>query len=229
MQVYTRTILLIMSLALAGCDGSDVKKGDPDYPRPNPTPSMALQFHGSIDHGAQVKFASYWIVTNDKMWPVADGTCNYMGNKLEGVTAKYTLVSPIKPRMDGDQFDFSIFKDEFLPGRCGWKFSGVLVISDKRNINDIPFEEKNSAIESSEIFVDYNPSLTNWSKDQLTTSTGNITEISCPITGASSPKESWDKSFSRCLDSNTKNRIRVRLDKQDNRTFEIKIHGETPQ
>jgi len=218
-----RLLFLSAVLVLAGCDGSDVKKGDPDYPQSNPRPTAILKFHGSIDPGVEVRFASYWIATNYQKWPVADGNCNYMNNKIEGVTSKYTLLSPITLNISKDSFNFSVFKDEYLPGRCGWTFSGILVFSSKQNIADFSFEEKEPAIDAAELFVTYDPSSTSWPKDQVTIWNNNFVEILCSNSLLPVSTSLLKNMILKCIDYRTRKKIIVPINNEN--SFELKIHG----
>lgn len=211
---------LILSILLVGCAGHNVRLGDRDYPRINPEPKHILQVHGTIDNRLQIKFASYWIVTNGKVWPVSDGNCNYMPSYFEGVSNEYSALIPISPKINNDQFEFEIATDGFLPGRCGWMFSGLLVYTGNQVFDNL------FSVEAAELIVAYNPYLPWWPRQYTLESIDNYLEVSCKEdTYTDFQSAHGSGTFLNCFDTKSGKRIRALLQEGKTNSFELHIHS----
>ncbi len=221
-SIYEKFLLaLIMSLILCGCSGHNVRQGDRDYPASNPSPQYILKVYGTIDKRLHVKFASYWIVTNGKGWPVADGNCNYMPNYFEGLSNEYSVLIPVSPKIDSNNFAFEIAKDGFLPGRCGWMFSGLLVYTDNQVLDNL------FSVEAAELLVAYNPYLTWWPRQYALESFGNYLDVSCKEdTYTDFQSAHGSGTFLNCFDTKSGKRIRALLKGGKTTTFELNIHSD---
>jgi hypothetical protein len=224
-SIYKKLLLsLIMSLILCGCAGQDLRPEDRDYPKANSEPKHILQVHGTIDTRLHVKFASYWIVTNGKKWPVSDGNCNYMPNYLKGVSNQYFVVIPVTPRIDSDYFEFEIATDGFLPGRCGWMFSGLLAYTDNQVFDNL------FSVEAAELIIAYNPYLPWWPRQYTMESIDNYLDVSCKEDTYSDFQSAHGSGpFLNCVDTVSGKRVRALLQEGTTTSFELHIHsGDKP-
>lgn len=218
MKVFRIMLALACLNLLLGCAGENVKKGDADFPTANPQAKHFLQVHGTIDDGVPVRFASFWVATNSKRWPVADGNCNYMFNRLEGVSDGYSVHIPITPKMENQQYTFQVATDAFLPGRCGWQFSGVLIYTDGQ-VFDNAF-----SVDAAELLVAHNPSLPNWAGMKVTVEPH--LDVTCGVNTYGISQAPHDGIFMQCQDAVSRKKVRAQL-REDLATpinFELDIH-----
>jgi hypothetical protein len=223
MRNYTFYLLIIFLVLIVimctGCFDHNVRHGDRDYPVVNNQHKQALSVHGTIDPILNVKFASYWIVTNNVRWPVADGNCNYTFNWLEGVSDRYSVRQPITPTMHDNNYEFEIATDEFLPGRCGWKFSGILVYTNHQAYDSM------FPIDAAELIVAYNPNLPNWAN--LIKTNENHLDLSCKNDAYTDGQSGHGSGpYLKCVDSKSHTRIRALLQEGETKSFELNIHND---
>jgi hypothetical protein len=103
---------------MAACNGTNVKPGDADYPRENPKPTQFLLLHGTIDPSLHLDFRIGWHADSPQ--------CQYVTSRVEGAYAWYTASSPLPVPLEGSRFSVRIPIDGVLPGRCRWRFGGVM-------------------------------------------------------------------------------------------------------
>jgi len=213
---------LIMSLILYGCAINDLRLGDRDYPIINPDPKHVLKVHGTIDPMLHVKFASYWIVTNGKTWPVSDANCNNMPNYFEGVSNQYFVLKPVTPWISKDHhYEFEIATDGFLPGRCGWIFSGLLAYTDKQVFDNL------FSVEAAELIVAYNPYLAWWPRQNSLESIDNHLDVTCKVDNYSDFQSAHGSGpFLNCVDTKSGSRIRYLLHEGNTTSLELHIHSD---
>jgi len=221
-SIYKKLLLaLIVSIILSGCAGNDIRLGDQDYPIINPEPKHVLKIHGTIDKSLDVKFASYWIVTNGKRWPVSDANCNNMPNYSEGISNQYFVLIPIVPITNKDHYEFKIATDGFVPGRCGWIFSGLLAYTDKQVFNNL------FSVEAAELIVAYNPYLPWWPQQYSLESIDNHLEVSCKVDSYSDFQSAHGSGpFLNCVDTKSGTRIRYLLHEGKTPSLELNIHSD---
>ncbi|MDB0570742.1 hypothetical protein LBW59_08145 [Ralstonia solanacearum] len=205
----------LVAISLAGCGSSDVRPGDLDYPQLNQNAFRTLEIHGIIESGTPVKFAAHWVSTRGKLWPVADGNCNYMFNRIEGVSSSYTAQIPIVPVIRDDHYSLELKTDAFVPGRCGWKFSGLLVYADGQ-----VFDNRFS-VDAAELLVAYNPSLPIWSG--MMQSSGGSADISCKTATYATYEAPHSGVYLKCVDTTSKQKLRVTLPEDGSHAFELNI------
>jgi hypothetical protein len=214
----------IVSLVLCGCAGHNVRLGDRDYPEINPDPKHLLQVHGTIDSKLHINFATYWIVTNGKVWPVSDGNCNYIPSYFEGVSNEYFAVIPVHPDIQDDHFEFQIASDGFYPGRCGWMFSGLLVYTDNQVLDNL------FSVEAAELIVAYNPYLPWWPRKYTLESIDNHLDVSCKEdTYTDFQSGHGSGTFLNCFDTKSGKRIRALLQGGKINTFKLNIQSDDPK
>jgi hypothetical protein len=211
--IYGWTALIVM---LCGC-ASNVTPGDRDYPTANPNPSKVLEVHGRIEPSVPVRFFAYWIATRAKSYPVADGNCNYTFNWLEGVGDRYSVAVPVAITSKADSYVLSMNTDAFLPGRCGWKFSGLLVALDKQ-VFDNGF-----SVDEAELVVLYNPSLPNWAG--MLKSTDSHLDVACTPRSYNSSQAPHDGVYMKCVDTASGKKIRALVSDKDSGAFELNINN----
>jgi len=209
-------ISVAICTAVVGCGGMNVRPGDKDYPQSNPNASAVLKVHGVVESDLPVRFAAYWVTTKGTSWPVADGNCNYMFNRFEGVTDTYSLVTPVVPVKNDDHYALELNTDELLPGRCGWKFSGLLIYTDGQ-VFDNGF-----SVDAAEILVAYAPFLPRWSG--MMQSMGNRMELSCKRLSYGASEAPHDGIYLKCVDKDSAKKIRVLMHEGSPRSFEVNIH-----
>jgi hypothetical protein len=221
-SIYKKFLLaLILSLILCGCAGNNMRQGDLDFPRINPEPKHVLKIHGTIDSKLHVKFASYWIVTNGKAWPVSDANCNNIPNYYEGISNQYFVLIPVEPKINKDHYEFEIATDGFLPGRCGWIFSGLLAYTDKQVFDNL------FSVEAAELIVAYNSYLSWWPRQYALESIGNHVEVSCKADTYSDFQSAHGSGpFLNCVDTKSGNRIRYLLHEGNTTSLELHIHSD---
>lgn len=120
MMASKNAIILGLCVVLLGCHNLNVKVGDKDYPKANPSPSHMFTFRGTIDSKLHIQFKTLWYATNND--------CYYMTSYVEGASNNYGASSPLNYILSDNHFEVSIATDGVLPGRCGWKFSGISAI-----------------------------------------------------------------------------------------------------
>jgi len=217
-SVPTFFLLAVLAAALGGCAGTNVKPGDLDYPQENERASNVLEVHGTIDPGLPIKFATYWISTKAKSWPVADGNCNYMFNRLEGVSSTYTAHIPLKPEIRDGSYSVELKTDAFLPGRCGWRFSGLLVYTDDQVFDSL------FSIDAAELLVDFNPSLPRWAG--MIQPTGERIDVLCETSKYLPSEAPHDGTYLKCIDAVSRRKLRVTLHGNNPPSIELNIHRE---
>ena len=57
------------------------------------------------------------------------------------------MYAPLTPTMHGNAYTVDVKTDAFLPGRCGWKFSGLQVYTNGQTLKD------RGSVESAELLV----------------------------------------------------------------------------
>ncbi|MHB8565398.1 MAG: hypothetical protein ACYDDA_16035 [Acidiferrobacteraceae bacterium] len=120
-----RIAVLVFSAALLGASPyyKNVKPGDRDYPVPNPHPTHTFRIYGTMDPHLNIKFAINW--------RAADQQCTYWVSVIEGADAPFHVTQLVPTVRHGNHFDVTIPTDGVLPGRCKWRFSGILMYAGK--------------------------------------------------------------------------------------------------
>jgi hypothetical protein len=219
--IFKKLLLsLNISILFCGCAGHNVRPGDRDYPSAISEPKHLLLVHGTINTNLHIRFASYWIVTNGKVWPVSDGNCNYMPSYFEGVSNEYSVLVPVSPRISDDHYEFEIATDAFQPGRCGWMFSGLLVYTDKQVLDNL------FSVEAAELIVAYNPYLPWWPRQYTLENIDNYLNVSCKEdTYTDFQSAHGSGTFLNCFDTKSGKRIRALLQEGKLTSFELNIQS----
>ena len=205
---------MLMTL-ISACNGSNIKKGDTDFPELNSNANQVLNIYGLIDENIQIRFAIRWITTKGKSWPVADGNCNFYTNRFEGAAGGYSFETPITPQILNGRYELRIATDAYQPGRCGWEFSGLLVYVAGQQFDSL------FSIDSAELLVEPNTILPNWSG--MITSTKNSLNVSCTAINTTPPETGRAGVFMKCVDTNTGKKIRAKLQNNTSGDFEFNI------
>ncbi len=116
-------VLLAGTVLLGGCNNSNIKPGDWDYPVLNPHPTHTFRIYGTMDPRLNIKFAVNWTA--------ADQHCIYPLSVIEGAYADFHVGQPVPAVRHGNHFEVTIPTDGVLPGRCKWQFAGVLIYTGK--------------------------------------------------------------------------------------------------
>lgn len=130
------------------------------------------------------------------------------------------MYAPLTPTMHGNAYTVDVKTDAFLPGRRGWKFSGLLVYTNGQTLKD------RGSVESAERLVAAfdEKSLPNWAG--MIHATGNRLDVSCET--ATDPIEHPnDKAYLECVDTVSKRVVRLTLRDSDLHSVELNIHRAT--
>jgi len=123
--------LLAVVLALFGCGapqmavthiGGDLTPSDFKYPDKNPTPSQSFVINGVITGELDVKLTALYITNGSTFCRT---TSSFIAGSVEGATSPSLAELPLPLMRDGNRFSAAVTVDAFLPGACGWQFSGV--------------------------------------------------------------------------------------------------------
>ena len=124
-RLFVHAFLIALPLIfLSACDGSseNVKSGDRDYPVKNKNPSRFLKISGTIARELDVVFYLSWYAANP--------ACKYYTARLEGATTQFSASEVVEVARAGEVVIIDIPIDGVLPGRCDWKFGGVVITSE---------------------------------------------------------------------------------------------------
>jgi hypothetical protein len=114
-------------LAVCSCGGSNVTPGDRDYPKRNPEPKRFLSLHGTIDSSLGIKFGIGWSAGNPD--------CRYALSVMEGAYAQFSAGENLDYKVENSAFSLLVPIDGVLPGRCGWKFSGMGITAENSGMS----------------------------------------------------------------------------------------------
>ncbi len=118
-----RHFFLFGALFLTACDAysENVGPGDSDYPIKNSAPKKFLNIRGVVDPSLDLVFKTSWSASNPD--------CKYYTSRIEGATNPYSITDPLPVDQNGESIVAKVAVDGMLPGRCGWKFSGISMSS----------------------------------------------------------------------------------------------------
>jgi hypothetical protein len=125
-RAMTRTTAVAAALIAFGlcCCGGPAPKspqltpGDPDYPVENPKSNDVIALTVIVPSTVSVSVNAAYRAT------LASGTsCDRVVGF--GATGRINLTLPISLIREGDTYRGSVAIDRFMPGNCGWQFSGV--------------------------------------------------------------------------------------------------------
>lgn len=124
-RVVPGAVPLLLSV-LAGCSGSNVQPGDPDYPQLNPNPRHWVVLHGTMDPTLNLQFSAGWVPEDPRTgWISKDPNCSYLVNRFEGATGPYSVRILLEAKRTGTTYSLRVPMDRFQPGRCNWQFTGI--------------------------------------------------------------------------------------------------------
>jgi hypothetical protein len=112
---------LILVAIIFGSHFSNVDQASANYPKINPNPVHIFNFRGTIDPKLHLQFLTHWGASNE--------SCYYWLSFIEGAKGYYSAALPVTYTLNHDHFDIPIATDGVLPGRCGWKFGGISLVS----------------------------------------------------------------------------------------------------
>jgi hypothetical protein len=121
---YAYFLAALCSIAIPAAANPNVELGDVDYPKQNPTPSHFFTFHGTIDPSLDIHFSTTW-VANER----TDRTCRYTINESAGASMPFFVRQSLPVERRGDRYTVRIAADAMTPGRCGWVFNGVRIVT----------------------------------------------------------------------------------------------------
>lgn len=122
---------LTVALLLTACKTAtteNVKTGDGDYPQTNPNPSRFMNLHGTIKGALDIRFKIGWTASS--------GACQFYNAETKK-TLPYSVILPLDIMRDGEEFSAQVAADGILPGRCGWKFSGISIWGGESSFGQI--------------------------------------------------------------------------------------------
>jgi hypothetical protein len=99
-----------------------LSQSDPDYPSENPSPARIVRVHGTISAPLTLSLTADYAAT-PRVGCTA--TSSWVAGAIEGATWPLTVRLPIDLAQHGNEYTAELAVDRFLPGRCGWHFSGV--------------------------------------------------------------------------------------------------------
>jgi len=124
--------------AFCGCTiskhGNNLEASDPDYPEANASASQRVFIRGLVPPTFDLALdaiysADYW-----------SGRCNFYpdtGAALNGASFPKSVRLPLKLDRESDTYKTEAVVDRYLPGYCGWRFSGVVAKLSKRELRSI--------------------------------------------------------------------------------------------
>jgi hypothetical protein len=113
---------LVLAGLVTGCfDPSSYKPGGSEFPKSNPSPSHTFVLLGSIDPALSIEFDAIYGVTNTNC--MHHSASSY----IEGAgVVPPDAAFPVSIRREGDRYSGHVAIDGVYPGRCGWRFRGVI-------------------------------------------------------------------------------------------------------
>lgn len=104
---------------------------DEDYPKLNPKSQQSFAFKGTADPSLRVVFDTVWGSTNRGC-----GVDYLEMDPFPGTHHRSNTVAlPVKVLWDGNHFSGNVAWDGYLPGRCRWKFMGVIAVTQGETVN----------------------------------------------------------------------------------------------
>ena len=99
-----------------------MEPGEIDYPKENPNPNRIVEL--SITNPDSVEYELRSVYEAPK-----STNCEYVVNVLEGATAGFGVSLPTTFVHGVDGIDRAqVVIDKYMPGRCGWKFSRLVLV-----------------------------------------------------------------------------------------------------
>jgi hypothetical protein len=105
------------AFTLLGCRMSNVGANDRDYPKVNPHPQRAVELRVSVPATLRVRFDANYST------PPYTGDCHFTVGV--GAEAPFAVSMPVELHGAGEQQSAIVTIDRYLPGRCGWYFTGI--------------------------------------------------------------------------------------------------------
>jgi hypothetical protein len=123
-----RVAALVVSLTLfQGCrhlGTPEVAPGTSNYPQKNAGPIRQVSIRGTVAPTLKIALSAIY---QGKVAADCYKTTVFSGEIFEGQTNPLQVTLPLSVSRDGDKFSATIEVDRFVPGKCGWHFTGVLV------------------------------------------------------------------------------------------------------